>query len=55
MGKPIKDSRLTSKVLRSLPKRIDMKMIVVEETHDVKNMRIDDLMGSLRTFEMNLK
>ena len=44
-----------SKVLSSLPNRFDMKVIVVEETHDVKNMQLVDLLGSLKTFEMKLK
>ena len=37
LGEPIKDAKFVSKVLRSLPEGFDMKVVVVEETHDVNN------------------
>ena len=44
-----------SKVLRTLLERFSMKVLAVEETHDLKMMELDELLGSLRTYEMNLK
>ena len=42
------------KVLRSLIENFSMKVTTIEEAQDVKNMRLDRLMGSLKTFEMHL-
>ncbi|CAM8892577.1 unnamed protein product [Rhodiola kirilowii] len=53
LGKPIDEERMTSKVLRSLPLRFAMKVTAIEEMHDISNMKLDKLMGSLRTYEMN--
>ncbi|GAA0145723.1 hypothetical protein LIER_36176 [Lithospermum erythrorhizon] len=40
------------KVLRSLPKRFESKVMVIEEAHDLTEMRLDDLIGNLTTYEM---
>ncbi|KAH6781994.1 hypothetical protein C2S51_007287 [Perilla frutescens var. frutescens] len=45
----------TSSVLRSLPKKFAYKVAAIEEAKDIKSMRLDELMGSLRMFEMNLE
>ncbi|CAM8901340.1 unnamed protein product [Rhodiola kirilowii] len=45
---------LVRNVLRSLTKRYAMKALVVKEAHDVKTMRLDELMGSLETHEMDM-
>ncbi|CAM8948485.1 unnamed protein product [Rhodiola kirilowii] len=50
---PINGERMASKVLRSLPLRFSMKVTVIEEVHDISNLKLDELMGSLRTYEMN--
>ena len=41
--------------MRSLSKRFAYKVITIEEAHDVNTMKLDELMGSLQTFELNLK
>ena len=43
------------KTLRSLPDRFAYKVTVIEEARDVSTMKLDELMGSLQTFELNLK
>ncbi|CAM8911460.1 unnamed protein product [Rhodiola kirilowii] len=48
------EETLVGKVLRSLPKRYAMKALAVKEAHDVKTMRLDELMGSLQSHEMEL-
>ncbi|CAM8990467.1 unnamed protein product [Rhodiola kirilowii] len=53
LGKPIDGERMASKVLRSLPPRFAMKVTSIEEMHDISNLKLDKLMGSLRTYEMN--
>ncbi|CAM8895564.1 unnamed protein product [Rhodiola kirilowii] len=53
LGKPIDEEILASKVLRSLPPRFAMKVMTIEEMHDVTKLKLDELMGSLRTYEIN--
>ncbi|CAM8913879.1 unnamed protein product [Rhodiola kirilowii] len=53
LGKPIDEERMASKVLRSLPPRFAMKVTAIEEMHDISKLKLDELMGSLRTYEMN--
>lgn len=54
LGKKITVEKLVRKVLRSLPKKFDMKVTTIEESQDISSMKIDDLWGSLFTFEMFL-
>ncbi|CAM8954423.1 unnamed protein product [Rhodiola kirilowii] len=53
LGKPIEEERMSSKVLRSLPPRFAMKVTAIEEMHDISKLKLDELMGSLRTYEIN--
>ncbi|CAM8978214.1 unnamed protein product [Rhodiola kirilowii] len=53
LEKPIEGERMASKVLRSLPHRFAMKVTAIKEMHDITNLKLKDLMGSLRTYEMN--
>ncbi|CAM8950611.1 unnamed protein product [Rhodiola kirilowii] len=53
LGKPIDEERLASKILRSLPSRFAMKVTAIEEMHDITKLKLDELMGSLRTYEIN--
>ncbi|CAM8949990.1 unnamed protein product [Rhodiola kirilowii] len=54
LGEPMTEETLVRKVLRSLTKRFAMKALAVKEAHDVKTMRLDELMGSLQTHEMDM-
>ncbi|CAM8902503.1 unnamed protein product [Rhodiola kirilowii] len=53
LGKPIDEERLASEVLRSLPPRFAMKVTAIEEMHDIAKLKLDELIGSLRTYEIN--
>ncbi|CAM8931978.1 unnamed protein product [Rhodiola kirilowii] len=53
LGKPIDEERMASKVLKVLPPRFAMKVTASEEMHDITKLKLDELMGSLRTYEMN--
>ena len=44
--------KLVIKVIRSLPKRFDIKVTAIEELQDIMNMKVQELIGSLQTFEM---
>ena len=48
----ISDENLVRKILRSLPKRFDMKVTVIEEAQYIPNMKVDELIRSLQTFEL---
>lgn len=45
---------LVSKVLRSLPERFNITVRAIEEAKDTSTIALDDLICSLRTFEMNI-
>ncbi|XP_073019406.1 uncharacterized protein [Primulina eburnea] len=54
IGESISNERLVSKVLRSLPERFNIKICAIDEAKDTSKMALEDLISSLRTFEMNL-
>nr|CAN70330.1 hypothetical protein VITISV_027936 [Vitis vinifera] len=53
-GEPISNSKVVRKILRSLPERFRAKVTAIEESKDVESLKIDELVGSLQTFEMTL-
>ncbi|CAM8902943.1 unnamed protein product [Rhodiola kirilowii] len=53
LGVSMKEETLVRKLLRSLPQRFAMKVTAIEEAQDITTMKLDELMGSLRTYEMN--
>ena len=53
-GEPISDSQVVRKFLRSPLKRFKPKVIVIEESKNIDSMRIDELVGSIQTYEMTL-
>jgi len=40
------------KILRSVPKTFDMKVTAIEEAQDISSMKVDELVGSLQSFEL---
>jgi len=52
LGEKLTDEKLVRKILRSLPKRFDMKVIAIEEAQDIFSMKVDELIGSLQNFEL---
>ena len=55
LGEKFIEENLVRKVLKSLPKRFAYKVTVIEEAKDVRKMKLEELMRSLQTFEMNLE
>jgi len=49
LGKPISDVKLIRKILRSLPERFRIKVTTIEESKDLEEMKIEELVGSLQT------
>ncbi|CAM8972761.1 unnamed protein product [Rhodiola kirilowii] len=54
LGEPMAKETLVRKVLRSLTKRYAVKALAIKEAQDVKTKRLDELMGSLQTHEMDM-
>jgi hypothetical protein len=52
LGEKISDEKLVRKILRSVPKRFDMKVTAIEEAQDISSMKVDELVGSLQAFEL---
>ncbi|XP_075515364.1 uncharacterized protein LOC142550006 [Primulina tabacum] len=55
LGDPMSNERLVSKVLRSLPECFNIKICAIDESKDTSTLNLEDLISSLRTFEMNLE
>ena len=41
------EAKLVRKILRTLPKKFDIKVTTIEEAQDIDNLRVDELVGSL--------
>jgi hypothetical protein len=54
LGKPVSDVILIRKILRSFPKRFRIKVTTIEERKDLEEMKIEELVGSLQTYELSL-
>jgi hypothetical protein len=54
LGKTVSDVKLIRKILRSLPERFRIKVTTIEESKDLEEMKIEELVGSLQTYEMSL-
>ncbi|KAG9449454.1 hypothetical protein H6P81_009419 [Aristolochia fimbriata] len=53
LGDRIPHDQLVKKVLRSLSSKFKMKRIAIEENRPLNDITLDELIGSLKTFEMN--
>ena len=54
LGKEIKDAKLVRKILRSLPESFRAKVTTIEESKDLDEIKIQELIGSLQTYELGL-
>jgi RNA-binding protein YhbY len=54
LGKQMLDVKLIRKILRSLPERFMIKVTTIEESKDLEEMKIEELVGSLQTYENSL-
>lgn len=52
LGEKISKENLGRKILGSLSKKFDIKVTTIEEAQDLSNIKVDELIGSLHTFEM---
>jgi hypothetical protein len=54
LGKQISFVKLIRKLLRSLPEHFRIKVTTIEESNDLDEMKIEELVGSLQTYEYSL-
>ena len=54
LGESIPNSKVVRKILRSLLEKFRAKVTAIEESKDVDSLKVDELVGSLQTFEMTL-
>ena len=54
LGEKTKDSKVVRKILRSLPERFRAKVTAIKESKDLDEIKIQELIGSLQTYELGL-
>ena len=54
LGENIEDVLLVQKILRSMPNKFNPKVYAIEDLHDLKTLSIDQLLGTLTTYEMRI-
>jgi hypothetical protein len=54
LGKSISDVKIIQKILRSLPKRFRIRVTTIEESKDLQEMKIEEFIGSLHSYELSL-
>jgi hypothetical protein len=54
LGKQISDVKLIQKMLRSLLERFRINVTTIEESKDLEEIKIEELVGSLQTYEYSL-
>nr|CAN79915.1 hypothetical protein VITISV_027400 [Vitis vinifera] len=54
LGKPYKESEKVMKILRSLPSKWHTKVTTIQEAKDLTKLPMEELIGSLMTYEINL-
>ena len=54
LGEKTEDSKIVRKILRSLPESFRAKVTTIEESKDLDNIKVQELIGSLQTYELSL-
>ena len=54
LGERTEDSKVVRKILRSLPESFRAKVIAIEESKDLDEIKVQELIGSLQTYELLL-
>ena len=54
LGEKTKDSKIVRKILRSLPESFRAKVTAIEESKDLDNIKVQEMVGSLQTYELSL-
>ena len=54
LGEKTEDSKIVRKILRSFPESFHAKVTVIEESKDLDDIKVQELIGSLQTYELSL-
>ena len=54
LGEKMEDSKVVRKILRSLPESFRAKVTAIEESKDLDEIKVQELIGSLQTYELLL-
>ena len=54
LGEKIEVAKVVRKILRSLPESFRAKVTTIEESKDLDEIKIQELIGSLQTYELGL-
>ena len=54
LGEKTEDSKIVRKILRSLPESFCAKVTAIEESKDLDDIKVQELIGSLQTYELSL-
>ena len=54
LGEKIEDVKVVRKILRSLPEAFRAKVTAIEKSKDLDEIKIQELIGSLQTYELGL-
>ena len=54
LGEKMEDSKVVKKIHRSLPESFRAKVTAIEESKDLDDIKVQELVGSLQTYEMSL-
>ena len=54
LGEKIEDSKVVRKILHSLPESFPAKMTAIKESKDLDEIKVQELIGSLQTYELSL-
>ena len=54
LGEKMEDSKIVKKILRSLPESFHAKVTAIEESTDLDDIKVQELIGSLQTYELSL-
>ena len=54
MGEKTEDSKIVRKILRSLSENFHAKVTAIEESKDLNDIKVQELIGSLQTYKLSL-
>ena len=54
LGEKKEDSKIVRTILQSLPESFRAKVTAIEETKDLDDIKVQELIGSLQTYELSL-
>ena len=54
LGETIPEPKIVKKMLKSLPERFHVKIMVIEESKDIDKIPLTELVGNLQTYKLGL-